>query len=249
MIQSLDRAFKILELMNTLECAHKGLGGQDISKKLGLKRPTVHNFLKSLTELGYIQQDSETSKFRLASKVQELGMNMIHREFLFICAKPHLQALTEKIGETSLLILLDNDQRHTVLIEECKKPYRITASPNIDQSFYNTATGRIILYNMTQKERKDFQQRVPINFESTYAPHDNAEITEIINNIQAKGYECLVKGEVTVVGVPLINKSTGLNASIGIYFHSNSKNQAKIEEIVKEMQQTSVDISNILKIH
>jgi IclR family transcriptional regulator, KDG regulon repressor len=249
MIQSLDRAFKILELMNTLECARKGLGGLEISKQLGLKHPTVHNFLKSLTELGYIQQDPDTSKFRLADKAQELGMNMIHNESLLLCAKPHLKALTEKIGETSLLILLDNDHRHTVLIEECNKPYRITATSTIDQNFYGTSTGRILLANMTKAELKKFQKRVPINFSQSYAPENEEELAEIINDIQSKAYEYIVKGEVTVIGVPLVNKSSGLNASIGIYFHSNSKTQEEIEKIVKEMQKTSVDISKILKIH
>jgi len=249
MIQSLERAFKILELMNSLECSQKGLGGLEISKKLGLKHPTVHNFLKSLTELGYIQQDPDSSKFRLAEKAQELGMNMAHCESLLMCAKPHLQALTEKIGETSLLILLDNDQRHTVLIEECKKPYRITASSAIDQHFYGTSTGRVLLANMDKAERTAFQKRVPINLDHNFAPKNDSELNGIIKDIQSKGYECIAKGEVTVIGVPLINKSSGLNASIGIYFHSNSKTQAEIEEIVREMQQTSAGIEKILKIH
>lgn len=249
MIQSLERAFKILELMNSLKCAQKGLGGLEISKQLGLKHPTVHNFLKSLTELGYIEQDAETSKFRLANKAQELGMNMAHCESLVMCARPHLQALTKQTGETSLLILFDNDQRHTVLIEECKKPYRITASSAIDQNFHGTSTGRVLLANMTETERKDFQKSIPINSDHNFAPNDETEMAEIINDIQSKGYECIAKGEVTVIGVPLVNKSSGLNASIGIYFHSNSKTQAEIEKIVQEMQKTSADISNILKIH
>ena len=249
MIQSLERAFKILELMNTLECAQKGLGGLEMSKKLGLKHPTVHNFLKSLVELGYIEQDAETSKFRLALKAQELGMNMIHCDSLVMCTKPHLQALTEITGETSLLILLDNNKRHTALIQECDKPYRITISSTIDQNFYGTSTGRILLANMGKTEFKEFQKRVPMDSRHHYTPGNIEELTEIISNIQKKGYECIEKGEVTVLGVPLVNKSSGLNASVGIYFHSNSKTEREIETIVKEMQKTSANISKILKIH
>lgn len=134
-------------------------------------------------------------------------------------------------------------------IEESKKPYRITASSAIDQSFYNTATGRVLLANMTPEERRDFRQRVPIDFKKIYAPCDSMEITEIIKNIQTKAYEYIIKGEVTVIGVPLVNKSSGLNASIGIYFHTNGKTQAEIDEIVQEMQKTSAEISQILKTH
>jgi DNA-binding IclR family transcriptional regulator len=249
MIQSLERAFKILEMMNTLECAQKGMGGLEISKKLGLKHPTVHNFLKSLTELGYIRQDPETSKFRLAAKAQELGMNMMLSESLVLCAKPHLKVLTEKIGETSLLVLLDNYHRHTVLIEECQKPYRITVSSTIDQNFHGTSTGRVILAGMTADERLEFEKHVPMQAESYYAPENAVEMDRIIQDIRKNGYECIVKGEVTVIGVPLLNKSNKLNASIGVYFHSNSKSSTEIKNIVKEMQNTADRISQILDIH
>lgn len=249
MIQSVERALKILELMNSLECAQKGIGGVEISKKLGLKHPTVHNFLKSLVKLGYIEQDQETSKFRLAVKAQELGMNMMHCESLVMCAKPHLQALTEEAGETSLLVLLDDDKRHTVLIEECKKPYRITASSAVDRNFYGTSTGRVLLANMSKAEFSMFQKRVPPDPYYNFIPKNEDEMNKIIENIQSNGYECIEKGEVTVLGVPLVNKSSGLNASIGIYFHSNSKTKSEIGKIVKAMQQASSDISKILKIH
>ena len=249
MIQSLERAFKILELMNTLECSQKGMGGLEISKMLGLKHPTVHNFLKSLVELGYIEQNPDSSKFRLAAKSNLLGMNMSNRESLVMCAKPHLQALTDMIGETSLLSLLDNRQRHTVLIEECKKPYRISINSTIDQNFYGTATGRILLSNMSEKELEAFQNDVPAEYGKSHAPGNASELAEMINDIHSKGYECIDKENVTVIGVPLVNEATGLNASIGVYFHSHSKTQEEIEYIIKEMRNTSENISKILSIH
>ncbi|MCF6177364.1 MAG: helix-turn-helix domain-containing protein [Victivallaceae bacterium] len=249
MIQSLDRAFQILELLNTLECAKNGLGGLEISKTLGLKQPTVHNFLKSLAQLGYIQQDPDTSKFRLAEKVKNIGMNMMQCESLAICAKPHLRALSQLTGETSILILLDNDQRHTVLIEECSKPYRIAVSSTVDQNFYNTATGRILLSNMDTSEYQAFRQRIPIDFKPSFAPKSNLEMVEILKNIQAKGYESIIKDSVTVIGVPLVNKASGLNAAIGIYFHTNGRTQKEIEELAQAMQKTSDRVSAILAIH
>jgi IclR family transcriptional regulator, KDG regulon repressor len=249
MIQSLDRAFQILELLNTLECAKKGLGGLEISKTLGLKHPTVHNFLKSLTELGYIQQDPDTSKFRLAEKAKMLGMNMVKCKSLAMCAKPHLQMLSQLTGETSILVLLNNDQRHTILIEECQKPYRIAVSSTIDQNFYNTATGRILLSNMDESEYRAFQQRIPMDFSLNFSPKSNLEMKEILNDIQTKGYESIIKIGVTVIGVPLVNKTSELNAAIGIYFHTNGRSPKEIEELAHEMRQTSDRISQILQIH
>ncbi|MDD5599668.1 MAG: IclR family transcriptional regulator [Victivallaceae bacterium] len=249
MIQSLERAFKILELMNTLECAQKGMGGLEISKKLGLKHPTVHNFLKSLVELGYIEQNPETSKFRLAAKTRELGMNMMLSKSLAICAQPHLQALTGQTDETSILILLDNDLRHTILIEECKKPYRIAVSSTIDRNFYNTATGRVLLANMGDEELSAFLRRVPPAFGDSGIPSDEIEMLKIIRDIRSRGYECIIKKEITVIGAPLVNRSSGLNAAIGIYFPTNGRTREEIQELVRKTQNTANNIAQIIKIH
>ncbi|MFA6714873.1 MAG: IclR family transcriptional regulator [Victivallales bacterium] len=249
MIQSLERAFKILELMNTLECAQKGMGGLEISKKLGLKHPTVHNFLKSLVELGYIEQNPETSKFRLAVRARELGMNMMLSKSLVTCAQPHLQALTGQTGETSILVLLDNDQRHTILIEECKKPYRIAVSSTIDRNFYNTATGRVLLADMGEEELSAFIRRVPPAFGDPDFPSDEAELLKIIRDIRNRGYEYIIKGEITVIGAPLVNRSSGLNAAVGVYFPTNCRTQEEIQELVRETKNTANNISQILEIH
>ncbi|RZK13157.1 MAG: MarR family transcriptional regulator, partial [Flavobacterium sp.] len=57
MIQSLKRTFDILEYIAT---NGNLVRVNDISQALGLQKTTVHNFLTSLKELGYVEQDELT---------------------------------------------------------------------------------------------------------------------------------------------------------------------------------------------
>lgn len=250
-IQSIERAFKILELMNPLECSESGISGYDISKRLGLKYPTVHNFLKTLLTLGYIVRHPASGKYLLSVKMQNLGCHRSGQKSLINCVQPSLRQMTEAIGETSLLVLFADDKRHTVLVEESNQLIRITATTDIDQNFYNTATGRVVLANLDPEEYVQFKKRVPINFGKSHVPGSEAEMDSIIDSVRKRGYECLEKmeGNVTVMAVPLLHRATGLNASIGTYFYCRSKSKKEISEILATMQKTSSTLIRILGIN
>lgn len=251
MIQSLERAFRILELLDTLECGQSGMGGYEISKRLGMKYPTAHNFLKSLSALGYIEQDSVSGKYLLSRKMQDLGYYRFGQQSLLLCAQPHLRKLTAEIGEASLLVLLDHDCRHTVLVEHTDKPFRLAVATGMDQNFYNTSTGRVLLANLDEAAYRQFKVRVPIVFSGKHIPASAAEMDAIIHAVRERGYECLEKaeGNITVIGVSLACPATGLNAAIGTFFHYRSKTAEEIAAIIAAMQKTSTTLTRILGIH
>jgi DNA-binding IclR family transcriptional regulator len=247
MIQSVERAFKILEMMNDLEVHKKGLGGLEISKRLGLKHPTVHNFLKTLSQLGYVQQDPDTSKFRLGEKALHLGLNLLNAESLVHIVGPVLKVLSRTIEETTLLILFDQGMRNTLIVEESPKPVKISVSSTIDDNFYSTATGRVLLANMDDKELDRFIEEHPLRTGMNVAPSTLKEIPEIIARIRKHGYEMIEKDFLTVIGVPLVNKATNLNATLGTYFAGNGTiGKERKQFIISELKKASLRIINQL---
>ena len=176
MIQSLERGFQILELLNSLECAKKGLGGLEISKRLGLKHPTVHNFLKSLDELGYVEKDPETSKFRLGQKALHLGLNILNGDNLSHLARPIVKELVNTVHETAVLTVFDQNLRHTILVEESTKPIKISINTFVDNSFYTTSTGRAILSCMSTPELDKLTKAVPMPDDYPFSPKDRQGI-------------------------------------------------------------------------
>ena len=70
-IQSVNRALNLLFLFS-----HESprLGITEISKSLGLPKPTVHALARTLLRRGMLDQDPETRKYKLGSRVYELGI-------------------------------------------------------------------------------------------------------------------------------------------------------------------------------
>lgn len=117
-VQSLDRAFGLLELM-------AGSGGEVALSQLaadsGLPVPTIHRLVRTLVTSGYVMQ-LPSRHYALGPRLIELGKSASGTVETW--AGPHLLDLAETSGETANLAMMDSDKvvyiaqvpssRHTV---------------------------------------------------------------------------------------------------------------------------------------
>ena len=68
-VKSLQKALEILGCF----VEKQPLGTTEISEKLGLYKSNVHNILMTFTAMGYLEQDTETGKFRLGTVIFALS--------------------------------------------------------------------------------------------------------------------------------------------------------------------------------
>ncbi|MBW1862338.1 MAG: helix-turn-helix domain-containing protein, partial [Deltaproteobacteria bacterium] len=71
MIQSVKRVSDILSLF-TIEKQSRGI--TEISKIIGLPKSTVSSLVKTMSEVGFLEQDTETKRYRLGPKLFTLGI-------------------------------------------------------------------------------------------------------------------------------------------------------------------------------
>ena len=106
-VQSLDRAFDILELLSR---ERKGLALTDIGKRLDLHKSTVHRILASLKDRGYIEQNPESGVYRLGLGFIALASQYLNNLEIKTEAEPYLRRLSERLGETVFLATLQDDE-------------------------------------------------------------------------------------------------------------------------------------------
>ncbi|MDF1569241.1 MAG: IclR family transcriptional regulator [Spirochaetaceae bacterium] len=102
-VQSLDRAFDILELLSR---ERQGMMLTDIGKKLDLHKSTVFRLLSSLKERGYIEKNSDTGLYRLGLGFIALTSQYLNNLEIKTEAEPYLRRLSERLGETVFLATL-----------------------------------------------------------------------------------------------------------------------------------------------
>ena len=69
-IQSIERAAAVLRLLGSTD---RPLGLNELAAALDLPRPTAHGIVRTLREVGFVDQDHGTSRYRLGSALRELG--------------------------------------------------------------------------------------------------------------------------------------------------------------------------------
>lgn len=105
--QSVERAMAILTCFSPTQ---PELALTDLSLRLGLHKSTVHRLLKTLQAGGFVDQDHKSGRYRLGLRLFELGSIVLNTLEVRARARPFLEALQQRTGETVHLAILDEGQ-------------------------------------------------------------------------------------------------------------------------------------------
>lgn len=216
MIQSLERAFFILDILDS--AGSDGMGAQDLARSIGLKFPTVHNFLKSLQQLGYVIQLSETSKYALGPKAFSIGRKGEHRKMLSDVARPVAEELNRILNETVVVTFYSNRTWYTLF--QCNSNMELVVNPRfpVTSNLYISATGRCILSFLSDFERKKYVDGQGFPGDDWNGIKNESGLAPAIDEIKKRGYEIYGTGKGTIgVAFPLHVPQRGIDAAIGIF--------------------------------
>ena len=142
MIQSVKRTFDILEYIaangNTVRL-------NDIAQALGLQKTTVHNFLAGLKELGYVEQDELTPRYRITSKIRHLDFSDIPYQKLRADLRPVMEKLTAESGETSFMAIQMGSYFRYEWKCEPNRSLRISLELGKEFEMKHTAIGKVFM--------------------------------------------------------------------------------------------------------
>jgi IclR family transcriptional regulator, pca regulon regulatory protein len=113
--QSLERGLGILLAFTE---ARPVLGIADLARSLDLNKSTTHRYVATLTSLGFLQQDPDTRKYRLGTRVIELGFAAVNSMEVARVAGRALQALSDETGYTVSMAVLDGTE--IVYVDRCR---------------------------------------------------------------------------------------------------------------------------------
>lgn len=141
LIQSVSHAIDVLEEL----CKAAGeIGVTELSKRLKLHKNNVFRLLATLELRGYVEQNHDTEDYRLGVKALQLGQAYLTQSNLVSRATPILKTLSEAIGETVSLAVLQNGQVQFPLSVEAKKPVKVSPRIAISIPAKLNAAGRLL---------------------------------------------------------------------------------------------------------
>jgi len=138
-VQSLERAFGILE---TMAEAGGTLGLSQLADRVKLPLPTIHRFVRTLVDLGYLRQEP-SRQYALGPRLIWLGESSAR--MLGTWARPYLTDLVDGLGESANLAMLDGDQIVYVGQVPSRQSMRMFTEVGRRVSPHCTAVGKALL--------------------------------------------------------------------------------------------------------
>ena len=193
----------------------------DVAARTGLARPTARRILRTLDALGYVRTRDGT--FALTPRVLELGMTYVQSLGLWEVARPHMEALVARTGESSSVAQLDGSD--IVYVARVAVPKIITLRVSIGTRFPALATslGKVLLAGLPPAELDaTLAEQSRSGVKPRWQP-DRTQLDGVLREVRAKGWaltdEQLAPG-IRSVAAPLRDGSGRVIAAMNVTVHA-----------------------------
>ncbi|KAF0845332.1 IclR family transcriptional regulator domain-containing protein [Nocardia caishijiensis] len=188
-VQSLGRG---LAVIRSFDAEHPRRTLSEVAQATDLTRATARRFLLTLVELGYMRTDG--ARFWLTPRVLELGYSFLSSLSLPDLAGPHLEALAEKVRESTSVSILDGAD--IVYVARVPVSRIMTVSINIGTRFpaFATSMGRVLLADLDAAALSEYLASIELTSLTDATITTERQLRSELARVRADGF-CLVDQE------------------------------------------------------
>lgn len=243
--ESILRAARVLELLAT----HKApMRLSQISRSLSISKSSLLGVLSALEKLGWLERESGSGAYRMGRGLLELSRRAFGDWDLPVLAKPLMEQLAERVGESVFLGVLQEEQVVIVACVEGKGQMRVTSPAGTRLPLLAAAIGKILLAFMEPQEALTFLQSHGLPKFTERSICEPKRFMEEVEQATSLGYaiddEEYLRG-VRAVAAPLLRYGQAIGA-IWIVGFSSSLPLSALHEAGKELVRASALLSRMI---
>lgn len=208
-ILSLVKAGKILDMFLDED---KSLGITEFSRALEMPKATVQNLASTLEDMGYLEKDPMTMKYRLGPVLFQLGMKYANSMDLTMIARVWLEKLCTQYGEMSQAGIMMGDKLTVVMKVETDSNFMVFPQPGSVIPVHSSSLGKVLLAYMRAGRR----ERILANCDFTrFTDNTIADKAEFIKELE--------RVKKTGVAFDIEETVSGLSCVAGPVFNNNGE--------------------------
>ena len=235
-IQSVDRAFAILEAMarrrGEVTLSH-------ICEETGLNASTCHHIIKTLMARRYVRQGTGRGRYMLGSQLVVLAEAVNMKAELPGRARPILEALNRVTEEAVHLAVLEGDEMITLVKREARHALRVdSGSIGKSRAMHATATGKILLSGLEEDEVRRLVDLYGMRAFTANTCTDIGALLRELAEVRTRGHsEDREEFQYYVVclGAPVRDASGRIIASISVSTPINRATEEHLETVRQEV--------------
>src|SRR5215212_2828470 len=219
----------------------------ELARQLGLTKPNVYRLLSTLSILGYVKKDPNTSLYSPTLKLWEMGSLLVRDIDLVAIASPRIRKLCEETRESVQLAVFDAG--FVVYVDKVDSPQPLKAMTSIGSRVPATvtSTGKALLAWLPAEALDLALEHVKRFTPATMTKR--RDIERDLEETRERGY-AINRGEFRVgvcgIGVPVRDRTQGIVASIGVWGAEKNILGARREELAHMAMIAARDVSRDL---
>jgi IclR family pca regulon transcriptional regulator len=234
-----------LDILACFDVDHRRLSLSEVAANAGLARPTARRLLKTLEELGFVR--FVDGGFEPTPRVLSLGMAYIASQGLWDIARPHLEDLVARTGESSSMAQLDGSD--IVYVARVSVPKLIALRVEIGTRFpaVPTSQGKVLLAALAPAEL-DVVLAVPSRSGlPPYIGRTPQQLADELVQVRARGWaladEELAPG-VRSIAVPVRDGTGVVRAAMNVTVHAaETSTERLLDDHLPRLLRTAGDVS------
>ena len=209
MLTSSQKVFDVLEFL----CANGPHKALEVSKALSLQKSSVHRFLNSLIEFGYVRKDDQTGLFSVTLKVVQLGAMVSSKIDMVETGRSYMRELVATFDQATVSFATFMDKQVLVLRREY--PRNCVTRIDLSQQLpaYCTGLGKALLSTKSEEEIDEYIATVPRTAYTLHTLTDGARLKQDLLAAKEKGYAediSEISDSLHCVAVPILTPHGGL---------------------------------------
>lgn len=235
---------RLLHLLTLIAGRAEPPTAKDLAVLSGYPLSSVYRYLAHLKDWGFVRELSGSGRYAAGPRAVQLWANFRRNFDLGAVARPVMEDLSERLGETVLLVIPVGV--HAVCIEAVESPLKIRYSfqPGVMNSLDLGASAKCMLPFLERTVYAQIMQRI-----EREDPRRKADLEKEVEEIRRQGYAC-TEGEVDpgawAVGVPIFSAPGYLEGALSVVAPSFRIDDAKKAEIIAQARETVQRIHDLI---
>jgi IclR family pca regulon transcriptional regulator len=240
---------KGLKVIEAFQADKARLSIAEIATVTGLDRATARRCLLTLAELGYAHYDGKF--FELTPRVLRLGSAYLSATPLPRLLQPHLDRLSEEVGQSASASVLDGTDIVYIARAALKRVMSINLMPGSRLPAWCVSMGRVILSDMPDAQARAFIEGCA---REPFTPLTKVAVDDIVVAIAAARLDGYAINDQELelglrsIAVPIVNERGRIVAAmnIGVAVAAMSRD-AMIAHLLPAMRRTQAALKGVVR--
>jgi IclR family KDG regulon transcriptional repressor len=242
-IRAVERAIAVL---NTFSFKAPDLTLKEITDKTGLSKPTVFRILSTLEPNHYVALDQSSGRYRLGSRIMELGGVVKSSITLRKVARPRLTDLQIDTGATVILGALMDDELVYIGMRETAGPIRRVSDVGWRRSPHFGMLGMVLMAFKERAEVERLLEKSPLIAHTRFSIVDRERFFDRLRDVRNSGYVIEFNEAIEgawAVAAPVRDASGAVVAALGATLPLVERSDSRIAEVVTAVRRRAGEVS------